>query len=275
MRTEDAGRHWAPFLPGQQVLDLAVDPGRPSIVYAATGGPPAIVWRSTDGGGTWQPAATGLPSTSIVASLAVDARHAGTLYLANEDENLTGQLFQSVDAGASWLPLDVGVSDPFRVTVSAGDPGCVYVANGGGVVSSCDAGRTWTTLLENGTFVAVAVAPSDGHWIYAAETQQFPSSTLWRSRDGGLTFDSSPLPCDPLADVVLQVDARAPDVVYLAANGAGGGLWRRRGDGAWEDLSLGLPDRDVPSLVFDARSPPRLVASTFAGVRVLALRSEP
>ena len=76
----------------------------------------------------------------------------------------------------------------------------------------------------------------------------------------------------------LEIDPRDPEVVYLAAtnvNSTPGGVWRRRGDGPWEDLAQGLPNRDVPALRFDARLQPRLFASTGAGVWILPLAAEP
>ena len=73
------------------------------------------------------------------------------------------------------------------------------------------------------------------HWlprrkwaVYATQVQlpDADSALLWRSKDGGQTFDASPLPCDPDAEVVLQVDPEAPDVVYAAVSLIGGGILR-------------------------------------------------
>jgi photosystem II stability/assembly factor-like uncharacterized protein len=284
MRTENSGGHWSQFLPDQTVWALAVDPADRRIVYAATtpvepGSATNYVWKSADGGSTWRPSSNGLDRAGLPTSLAVDARHPGTLYLSTESN---GGLFQSRDAGASWqrLPLSPPF-DVFHVELDSGKSGCLYIATGVAIQRSCDAGQTWTTLLNAlFKFKEIAVAPSDPRWIYAAETDSFPGSPslLWRSRDGGLSFDSSPLPGHPAAKVSLEVDPRDPEVVYLAVSGNSedpGGVWRRRGDGPWEDLSLGLPSRGVGALKFDARQQPRLFASTGAGVRVLSLASEP
>jgi photosystem II stability/assembly factor-like uncharacterized protein len=281
-RTDDSGNRWTVFLPGQPVQDLAVDPAHPETVYAATGAGPDILWKSGDGGATWRPASIGLLPTSIGASLAIDPRHQRVLYLATQDEDEGGGLFQSLDAGASWQRQPVGILDPFfQVTVDTGDPACAYVATGFDLERSCDGGRTWTGLLGGGDigigFVSVAIAPSDPRWVYAAQVQlpDADAALLWRSKDGGQTFDPSPLPCDPAAEVVLQVDPEAPDVVYAAVSLIGGGVFRRQGDGPWEDLSAGLPNLVVPALYVEARPQPRLIASTEAGVRVLALRPAP
>ena len=235
-RTDDSGNRWTAFLTGRPVQDLAVDPAHPETVYAATGTGPDILWKSGDSGATWRPASTGLLSNSIVASLAIDPRHPRILYLATQDEDEGGGLFQSLGAAASWQRQPVAVLDPFfQVTVDTGDPACAYVATGLDLERSCDGGRTWAGLLGGGNlgigFVSVAVAPSDPRWIYAAQVQlpDADSALLWRSKDGGQTLDASPLPCDPNAEVVLQVDPEAPDVVYAAVSLFGGGVFRRQG----------------------------------------------
>jgi photosystem II stability/assembly factor-like uncharacterized protein len=278
LRTDDGGVHWTPFHPSFQVEALAVDPQDPSTVYAATTkSAPGRVWKSIDGGRNWQVSSSDVASGDF-ASLAVAPRHPDTLYMSVAESNDQGsRVFQSVDAGATWQPLNVDAFDAPRVVVDSGDPECVYVATGDSLQRSCDAGRTWTAILADDYLGEVAVAPSDPRWVYAAQTVFDGSpSLLWRSLDGGATFTSSPLPSDPFADVKLVVDSRSPDVVYLAAaNGLGGagGVWRRRGDGPWEDLSAGLPNITALDLHFDLSGPPRLVASTGAGVWVLRLAS--
>jgi photosystem II stability/assembly factor-like uncharacterized protein len=280
LRTDDGGVHWTPFQPKFQVEALAVDPQDPRTVYAAaTKTAPGRVWKSIDGGRHWQVSSSEVASGAF-ASLAVAPRHPDTLYMSvAETDDQGSRVFQSVDAGATWQPLAVDASDAPRVVVDSGDPECVYVAAGDSVQRSCDAGGTWTAILADYYIGEVAVSPSDPRWVYAAQTVYDGSpSLLWRSRDGGATFDPSPLPSDPLADMKLAVDSRSPDVVYLAAaNGLGGagGVWRRRGDGPWEDLSAGLSNVTALDLRFDPSDPPRLVASTGAGVWLLPLSSAP
>ncbi len=56
-KTTDGGDTWTPTFPGITAGALAVDPARPTTIYAA-GGPHGIV-RSTDGGSTWAVAGAG------------------------------------------------------------------------------------------------------------------------------------------------------------------------------------------------------------------------
>jgi len=265
MRTGDAGRHWSP-LPVSGVLAFAVDPSDPRIVYAATY-LDTPVWKSTDGGRSWSASWDGGEVGGGSSSLAIDPVHPGTVYFG------AGGLAQSHDGGATWQWLDAPTGgDVYQVVVQSGKPGCVYIASDNGVGRSCDSGTTWTALLGGSSFGAVAVS-SDGRWIYAIENQgQYPPPDvvhLWRSQDGGLNFDSVESPSGGGAVPSLEIDARDPSVVYLGADP--GGLWRRRGDGDWEDLTAGLPNPSVTALHFDLRGGPRLFVGTQVGLRILRL----
>lgn len=295
--TTDGGGHWTTFLPDQRVADLQVDPFDAHTVYAAAtigtiDGTFDRVWKSPDGGITWQASSSGI-NISEPAALALDPVRPGRIYLATTFSFFSGDsqggLFQSDDAGASWQRnAGLGAGDVYDVKVDVAS--CVYIAVGTAIRRSCDSGATWNTLLD-GTDPEVAserslqsieIAPSDNRFLYAVEgyRSQGPQR-LWRSNDGGTTFERIELPVAPLlsgiASSAVAVDARRPEVVYLSLNGFGnyGGVWRRRGDGPWEDLADGLYNRNIGPLRFDGGARPRLFASTGAGVQVLDLGSAP
>ena len=81
------------FAAGGDVSDFAIDPSRPTNVYAAADG---RVVRSVDGGATWRLVSTGLGST-FVTKLALDARSPATLYAGG-----ARGVFKSTNAGRSW-----------------------------------------------------------------------------------------------------------------------------------------------------------------------------
>ncbi len=85
-RTRDGGKTWTQVLAGDQVTgfaDLAVDPGNPDVVYAASwqrfrrpwdfteGGPGSGIFKSSDGGDSWQRLAGGFPSGSMVGRIGI------------------------------------------------------------------------------------------------------------------------------------------------------------------------------------------------------------
>jgi photosystem II stability/assembly factor-like uncharacterized protein len=296
-RTENGGGHWASFLTDQRVVDFVSDPVDLQTVYAAATlgtieGTLDRVWKSNDAGVTWQVSSTGI-NISEPATLAVDPLRPSRVYLATTfsyyDGDFYGGLFQSDDAGASWQRNEgLGRGDVYDVEVDASS--CVYVALGTAIRRSCDSGSTWNTLLDGSdpevnserSLQEVEVAPSDARWIYAVEGYRSEGlQRLWRSRDGGATFEAIDLPLTEffsgIESSALAVDSSHPDWVYLSLNefGIGGGVWRRRGDGPWEKLSENLYNQAVSALRFDARPRPRLFASTGAGVQVLDLSSAP
>ena len=95
---------------GGTVRALAIDPVNPTIVYAGTVG--GGIFKSTDGGGHWTAANTGLGywaggywtggSASVVNAFAIDPSTPTILYAA------TGAgVFRSIDAGGSWTVMGV------------------------------------------------------------------------------------------------------------------------------------------------------------------------
>jgi len=81
LRSVDGGVTWqtSTGLPtNTYVLSLAIDPGHPSTLYAATS---FAVYRSTDSGATWKPLGTGLEEV-MVAQIALDPRDPRILYAA-------------------------------------------------------------------------------------------------------------------------------------------------------------------------------------------------
>src|SRR4029077_18075174 len=117
------------------VYAFAIDPINSSTLYAGIrfgGG----VFKSSDGGGSWTAANTGL-TDMFVTSLAIDPITTRILYAGT-----FGGVFKSVDGGANWIAaapgptsLSVLVIDPATTaTVYAGTAygGAFKSGNGGG-----------------------------------------------------------------------------------------------------------------------------------------------
>lgn len=85
---------------GGIVRAIAIDPQGSNILYAATN---AGVSKATDGGTSWNPANSGLP-TLLVSNIMIDTQHPDTLYLSS-----TVGIFKSADAGASWNSANNGL----------------------------------------------------------------------------------------------------------------------------------------------------------------------
>ncbi len=281
--TTDGGAHWKRLPFENLVADFAKDPFDGNVLYAALGYPTSVQ-KSVDGGQTWRATGSLLRNSEAPTLLRADDRHPGTLYVGvGRYPAPTNGLFRTVDGGDHWTRIgaaDIRSVAGFDLAPSADGGTCLYVANFSGLLRSCDDGQTWTTLLprEARAFGAVAVAPSDARWIYALESYRSEWATvrMYVSRDGGASFETVELPLSSIESLVesetLRVDPLHPDVVYLGlALFYHGGVWRRSGDGPWEDLTPGLFNTLVYSLVLDQRSRQRLLVGTQAGMQVLNL----
>lgn len=136
---------------GGRTRGFVIDPSNPDTLYA--GGVAGGVWKSTDAGASWIPTGDTLINLAI-ASLAIDPNNPQVLYAG------TGEGVFNGDA-----------------------------VRGLGIFKTTDGGDTWTqlpsTIGSNFFYVnQVKISPADSNRIFAATR-----SGVWRSTDGGATFD--------------------------------------------------------------------------------------
>ncbi len=118
-KTIDGGKSWKRVLFSDELsgaVDLAMEPGNPSVFYASTwtvkrtpyslesGGSGSTLWKSIDGGETWKKLNNkpGFPSKSVIGiiGVAVSASNPDKVYAIVE--NSDGGLFTSEDGGENW-----------------------------------------------------------------------------------------------------------------------------------------------------------------------------
>ncbi len=125
-KTTDGGENWTKVLGDDEwvgVTDIAVDPGNPDVMYAATwqrhrtvaaymgGGPGSGIYKSTDGGNTWTKLTTGLPGSNMgKIGLAVSPHQPEIIYAAIELDRTKGGVYRSENGGASWSKMSNTVS---------------------------------------------------------------------------------------------------------------------------------------------------------------------
>jgi len=142
------------FPEGVHVAEIRIDPTDPDVIYICTRGDMTRVpfdrpntagkgiFKSVDGGRNWVPINTGLTNLSIT-SLVINPYDPNILYAGaasefhlNPDES-RGGVFKSSDAGASWTPINNGLTYPqdpamrFNVhslAIDRSDPDVVYAA---------------------------------------------------------------------------------------------------------------------------------------------------
>ena len=194
----DGGETWTKRMNGMRevlmVVTLAIDPVRPDIMYAGTSGG---VYKSVDRARTWAKVNRGLIPPELLSSsralminsLAIPPSTPDTVYAAT----LNG-LYKTTDGARTWIRIGEDLSDQL-ISALALDPsslGTLYVAGRRGVSKSTDGGRTWKDKnagLASLNVRALAFSPEDLRTLYLGTN----GSGLYRSRDGGETWESVPL----------------------------------------------------------------------------------
>ena len=217
-------REIGPFRGGRSTA-VAGHADQPYVYYlGATGGG---VWKTTDGGMNW----------SAVSDSAFRSGSIGAITVAPSDPNV-------VYVGTGETPL--------RGNASPGD----------GMYKSTDAGKSWTHtgLRDAGQIGAIHVHPTNPDLVYVAVLGHAfgPSATrgVFRSKDGGKTWDKILFRSDSAGAVDLAMDPSNPRIIYaafwqaqrgpwfLSSGGTGSGLWKTTDGGdTWADLSRneGMP----------------------------------
>jgi len=221
-----AGLHWRNIGPyrGGRVTAVAGVVGRRNVYYF--GGTGGGVWKSVDSGVSWQNVSDGYLGTGSVGAIAV------------------------------------AQSDPNIVYVGMGE-GCIRgnLSQGDGVYRSVDAGKTWKHmgLADTRQVPRIFVHPKDPDLVYVAALGHTfgpnPERGVFRSKDGGTTWQNVLSINDSTGVVDLCMDPGNPRVLYaaswqvnrtpwsLSSGGAGSGLWKSvDGGDTWKRLDgEGLP----------------------------------
>ena len=231
-KSTDRGETWERVLfvdDDTGVIDLAMDPTDPQILYAATyqrrrrswgfigGGPGSGIHKSTDGGATWRELSQGLPEGAMGRiGLAVTARNPNLVMAIVEADG--GGVFRSEDKGESWRKVNDLNQRPMyysTLRIDPNDEDRIYQV-AGGLHRSTDGGSTFDELpmeLEYNMGVHV-----DHHalWIDPEDSRH-----MILGNDGGLysTWDMgdnwtfiSNLPIEQFYDVDL--DMADPYYIY-------------------------------------------------------------
>ncbi|WP_419166846.1 WD40/YVTN/BNR-like repeat-containing protein [Candidatus Palauibacter sp.] len=163
-RTTDGGETWDHVLAisdSTGVVDLAMNPGNPRIIFAAawrgerkpwtaiSGSEESGIFRSTDGGDTWDRLEGGLP-TGLVGKAAITVSRANPdrVWVLIEAPNDRGGVYRSDDGGDSWRRVndDRGLQQRAwyytHIYADPVDENTVYALNVG-YNKSIDGGVTW------------------------------------------------------------------------------------------------------------------------------------
>jgi photosystem II stability/assembly factor-like uncharacterized protein len=210
---------------GGRSIACAGSSSRPNEYYfGATGGG---LWKTTDGGTTWRAVTDGQIHSSSVGAVAVAPSNPDIIYLGMGETELRGNIMQ-----------------------------------GDGVYKSTDAGRTWKNigLADTQAISRIRVHPADPNIVYVSALGHPYGANhergVFRSRDGGATWQSVLFRDDHSGAVDLVMDPQNPNVLFaaiwdanrtpwgLTSGGPSSGLYRTTDGGDhWTDLTRnpGMP----------------------------------
>jgi photosystem II stability/assembly factor-like uncharacterized protein len=284
-RSEDGGHTWERMAGGENgwgppgvragfPIDLQVDPRDPDRVFAnAYGGGNFL---SSDGGRTWTIASTGYTGAQVRA-IALDATDPARIFAAARSG-----IFLSQDAGATWIGRSFPPAVSLEWTVAAIDPtnpDHVLAATNWErlLLESTDSGQSWR-MAEAAPdprtgWRAIAFAPSNPATVYAGTggffsagswSDNMPASGIFRSHDGGATWEQANDGLSADAHVTaLAIDPHDPQEVY-AATVNHGLLHTADGGRSWTEVNSGLPGS--PPAAFSVALHPTAADTLFVGL---------
>jgi photosystem II stability/assembly factor-like uncharacterized protein len=215
---------------------LVAAPSHPTVLYTGFNNPLCLsrrvdlclsampnMYRSADGGHSWQELLSTPFANQTVLSIAVHPDDSQKLYAAT----ITG-LFLSMDGGASWEKVE-----SFNDAV-----GQIPVVDSGDPIAQFDL-RVVTDVVFD---------PFNPQLLYAASLQ----GAVWRSRDGGETWDQAAAGMDPNELVVkLLPDPGHPQLIYAASTFSGVFVTLDGGE-VWQSINDGLDSRNITNLALSA-----------------------
>jgi photosystem II stability/assembly factor-like uncharacterized protein len=273
-RSVDAGASWTRasrglpdgFEPGDRIFDLAIDPTRPQVVYAATS---HGVFKTTNGGRRWSP--TGLTDAALL--VAVDGVRPDFVYAASVDRGVGApqRIQVSTDGGRTWRErTEVTV---ISLETHPAREGTAYAVDfqTGGLLETTDAGATWKSIGADLPATAsnrvndIAIDPTRPDFLYAALQAAGTDPGLFRSGDGGDRFVPSAAGIVATSITSLAIQPGNPGAVFAGL--AQDGVHRLDvATGTW--TQLGLDGEPVVALIVDPAAPETFYAVADAMQRV-------
>jgi photosystem II stability/assembly factor-like uncharacterized protein len=176
----DGGETWTNvgLRDSERISKILVDPSDTNTVYACAPGKlwsdsdERGVYKTTDGGKTWTKILKGANRSTGCSMISMDKKDPSTIFAGMWDFRRKGWEFRSGGDGP----------DAF---------------SGSGLFKSTNGGKTWTEITAETAKgfptkpygrIAVAVAPSKPKTIYAVVEAEMPKDGLYRSDDGGETW---------------------------------------------------------------------------------------
>jgi photosystem II stability/assembly factor-like uncharacterized protein len=238
-RSRDAGRTWTHLglRDGQQIPNIAVDPGNANRLFVAVAGHPygpneeRGIFRSTDGGQSFEKVLFKDVNTGG-NDVDIDPVNPNIVYATLWEERqgpwengqwrgTGGGIYKSSDGGSTWKPLTNGLPQNGALTqanlaIASSDPKRVYAAVAVNAVTSFyrsdDAGETWTQITQDprpvgriggGDLAVPIVNPKNADIVINAST------VAYKSTDGGRSWAPAGLDAQRLREQIARARLQA------------------------------------------------------------------
>ncbi len=206
---------------------------------------------------------------------AIDPRDDDVIYASNWFLNL----YKSVDGGDTWTaiipPIQNSTTSAFEAPAVLGvdNPDVLY----GGreyIYKSIDGGASWTTTnagqpVDRNPMLAMAISHQTTDVVYAATAPiETPRSSVFRTRDGGLTWENITRDLPNRFPRALAVNPDNDREVYIAFSGFGTSHVFRsvNGGNTWTTVGTGLPDVPTSAIAIDPLNTDHLYVGNDIGV---------
>jgi photosystem II stability/assembly factor-like uncharacterized protein len=237
---------------------------------------------SNDGGATWAPAGTGMPSTAVTHVLLDPESPAGnrTLYATAFGRGV----YKSTDGGKTWVLKSTGIDgeEPFAWRLTRAAEGTLYlvvarrsegqatpVSGSGALYRSTDRAGHWERMpLPEGVNgpTGLTLDPRDQHRLYLTAWGHEGKSAdsgggVYGSEDGGRTW--KPLYTESQHVYDLTIDPRHPDTLYIC--GFDAGAFRSLDRGAHWQRIAGYNFKWGHRVFMDPSDPSQIYITTYGG----------
>ncbi len=286
-KTTDAGRNWRRLTAANVVVNhVVIDPRRPGRVLLATesGG----VLASDNGGNTFQLSNSGFANRRVTSAV-VDRGDARTIYAVVANDEHSGGIFISRDAGAQWTRMTASTGTLDVITLRQAEDGTLVAGTATGIFTLARNAGAWVphSLLADPdqrlmTARVTQLELLDHSWLAATSAGLFSSldgGAIWQggpllgeqdligvaaagrtvlaassqavlvSRDGGAHWRRAALPEDFRS--ILGVAVGSDSTLWLATSQ---GAFCSRAGRAWQHVIAGVPARNLIAIAYDSES---------------------
>jgi hypothetical protein len=196
--------------------------------------------KSTDGAASWSRSDSGLLGTA--SFIQVDPNNTSLVYAVS-----SSGLYKSVDHGATWHATSA--SSVTSLWISPADSTLYLgIAGKGDLLRSRDSGASFTTMStgRSGSINEMVFDPHNASVIYGRWGGSGPGDGVFKSTDGGSTWNSTGLTGSATGSGPLAIDPAHPSTLYAEARNRGLVVSTDGGD-TWTLIGGDVSDLSVDS----------------------------